>query len=271
MSDSSPIPLHAVLLTVAYEGTSFHGYAVQPAARTVAGELLQAVQKLDPSVSRLRGASRTDAGVHAVGQRVAFDTVRSIPSRGWVLGLSRHLPVDVAVRGAGQVPLGYDPRAHSLEKHYRYTLLEDVCRDPLLERYAWRMATGMDLELAKAEAAEAVGTHDFAAFRSSADLRTNTVRTIYELSVSRAPHDPRQIRIDVRGSAFLHNMVRILAGTLADVGRGRLAPGAVARALRSGARSDLGATAPPQGLCLRCIRLQPDAEGSWPVTANSLP
>jgi tRNA pseudouridine38-40 synthase len=262
----------AVLLTVAYDGSRLHGFAPQPGARTVSGQLLEAVQKLDPSVLHLRGVSRTDAGVHARGQRVAFDPQRDIPPRGWVLGLSRHLPEDISVRSAALVEAGYDPRHHSVTKHYRYELLLDPCRDPLLERYAWRLADRCDLQLAMTEAPTLLGTHDFAAFRSSADARTSTERTITSLGITREPGDPRRVLVDVHGSAFLHNMVRIIVGSLADLARGRIEPGAFARALGSGLRSDLGMTAPPHGLCLRHVMLEPPPRDPWPPDgANTLP
>jgi tRNA pseudouridine38-40 synthase len=260
-ADSS---LPAVLLTVAYDGTHFHGFAPQPAQRTVYGELLEAIHKIDPSVTSLRGVSRTDAGVHARGQRVAFDPQQAIPPRGWALGLARHLPRDLAIRNAGLVLHGYDPRAHSVAKHYRYTLLIDTCRDPFLEGHAWRLATDFDLDRARAQAAALLGTHDFAAYRSSADLRTSTERTLHEVTLERDAHDTRLVLIDVHGSAFLHNMVRIIAGSLADFGRGRLALGAFERAFTSGAREDLGVTAPPQGLCLQSVQLDPDGTDRWP-------
>jgi len=253
------------LLTVAYEGTAFHGYAAQPGARTVAGELLDAIRKMDPSVQELRGVSRTDAGVHARGQRVAFDAEKAIAPRGWVLGLTSHLPSDIAVRAAGAAALGFDPRRHSVAKHYRYTLLTDPCRDPFVEPFAWRLVQGFDLELAREQACLLVGTHDFAAYRSSADTRTSTVRELREVSITRPAHDPRCVLIDVHGSAFLHNMVRIIVGTLADLARGRLQPGAFSRAFLSGSRADLGITAPAQGLCLQNVQLEPDAASSWPA------
>ncbi len=248
-------------MTVAYDGAGFHGFATQPSARTVAGELLGAVRAMDPHVRELRGVSRTDAGVHAMGQLVAFDTTTSIPARGWVLGLSSHLPPEIAPRDASIVAPGFEPRAHVLHKHYRYTLLEDCRRDPFLERTAWRLATPLDLDAARQAAAFAVGTHDFRAFRSSADERTTTTRTLLAVEVARALHDPRIVQIDVRGTAFLHNMVRILVGSLVDVARGRLGAPCVAEAIASGRRSDLGITAPAQGLCLMSVTL----DGAVPV------
>ena len=257
-----PLSVHGVLLRVAYDGAGFHGFARQRAARTVAGELLGAIQAMDPRVTELRGASRTDAGVHARGQLVAFDTGKDIPPRGWVLGLSSHLPPQVAPRWAARVPPGFDPRHHVAHKHYRYTLLQDVRRDPFADPYCWRLPVTLDLDAARREAADAVGTHDFAAFRSSSDERTSTTRTILSIDIARALQDPRIVHVDVHGNAFLHNMVRILVGTLVDVARGRLPSGRIAQAIRSGRRSDLGMTAPPQGLCLMSVTLD-DTASVW--------
>jgi len=219
---------------------------------------------MDPSVQSLRGSSRTDAGVHAHGQRVAFDPARAIPPRGWVLGLCSHLPSDISVRSAGMIDRGFEPRHHSLGKRYAYSLLLDRVRDPFLDRMAWRIGDELDLEAARSEAASLIGTHDFQAFRSSADERTNTERTMTGISVERVQADPRQVRIEVEGSAFLHNMVRIIVGTLVDVARGRLPAGACSRALASGSRADLGITAPAHGLCLERVRLDREPDEVWP-------
>ncbi len=121
---------HGVLLEVAYDGSAFHGWASQRGVRTVEETLLGAVVAMDPRVHAVRGASRTDAGVHAEGQLAAFDTTREIPARGWVLGLNQHLPEDVAVRGARPVGPGYAPRFAARGKRYRYRVLVDPVRDP---------------------------------------------------------------------------------------------------------------------------------------------
>ena len=256
-----------VLLTVAYDGGPFAGFVVQPGQRTVAGELLGALRELDPAVREIRGASRTDAGVHAHGQRVAFDTQATIPARGWVLALTRHLPREIAVRRAAFVPERFTPRFVSLGKRYRYLILRDPVRDPFLEGRVWR-APGFagDEPLARAgrEAALAVGTHDFCAFRSSDDPRKNTVRTLSAVNVTVDPSDARLVRIDVEGDAFMHNMVRILVGTIVDVARGTLEPGAITRALASGHRRDAGITAPGQGLYLEEVLLPDEGSEGWP-------
>jgi tRNA pseudouridine38-40 synthase len=270
VASTDPAGPRGVLLTVAYDGRPFHGFAVQPAQRTVAGELLGALRAVDPRVRELRGASRTDAGVHALGQRVAFDPDLVIPPRGWVLAMNRHLPREIAVRRAALVPTGFAPRFASAGKRYRYTMLVDRVRDPFLDGRAWRVEglTGAALDLARAEAALAVGTHDFAAFRSSQDERENTVRVVADVAVEVEARDPRLVSVVVDGSAFLHNMVRILVGTIVDVGLGRRAPGAVARALASRDRRDAGTTAPPDGLCLEEVRLTDPGVGEWPPSAS---
>ncbi|MFC1641547.1 tRNA pseudouridine(38-40) synthase TruA [Myxococcota bacterium] len=253
-----------LLLTVAYDGTSFSGWARQRHARTVAGELQGAVWALDPKASGLRGVSRTDAGVHARGQLAAFDTDRPIPLRGWVLGIARHLGPEISVVRAASVSAGFEPRAHVVGKTYRYLLLESPVRDPLLERRAWRLHDRLNHRLMAEEVQALLGVHDFAAFRSSADERSHTVRDILCAQVRRVGSDPRCIEVVVEADRFLYHMVRIIVGTLVDVGRGRLLAGAVARALRSGHRGDLGLTAPPDGLYLESVELDQPVGDVWP-------
>ncbi len=262
-----PASRAGILFTVAYDGGPFAGFAPQPGQRTIAGELLGALQAVDPSIREVRGASRTDAGVHALGQRVAFDPGRDIPPRGWALAVNRHLPREIAIQRAAVVPRGFTPRFANEGKHYRYLLLRSPVRDPFLDGRVWR-AEGIEgpeaLDRAALEAQSAVGTHDFAAFRSASDPRENTVRTLRRATVEIDPSDPRLVRIDVEGNAFMHNMVRILVGTIVDVARKRLAPGAIARALASHRRTDAGITAPPDGLCLMHVALSDEGREGWP-------
>jgi tRNA pseudouridine38-40 synthase len=253
-----------VLLTVAYDGGTFSGFALQPTARTIAGELTGAVRALDPKASALRGTSRTDAGVHALGQRVAFDSSLDIPLRGWVLGLAQHLPKEIAVVAAARVEPGFEPRRHVRSKTYRYALLESPVRDPFLEGRVWRQTERLN-QIAMAEAAaHLVGEHDFAGFRGAADEREETVRRLFRVELCRARTDDRILEIMVEGDRFLYRMVRIIAGTLVDVGRGRFAPDVTLRGLRTKSRSDLGVTAPPEGLYLDEIVLDAVVTESWP-------
>jgi tRNA pseudouridine38-40 synthase len=258
----------AVLLSIAYDGRRFAGFARQPNQRTIAGELLGALQSVDPTIREVRGSSRTDAGVHARDQRVAFDPTAAIPPRGWALGLSRHLPEDIAVRRAALVPAGFVPRFASLRKRYRYQITFDPLRDPFLEGRTWRLPERLDDAVLAAIAEEAralIGTHDFAAFRSSADERERTIRTLHAVTAERDPADARTLWITVEGDAFLHNMVRIIVGTLLDVARARKPPGAAARALASRERKDAGITAPPDGLVLDRVWLSDEGTDPFPI------
>jgi tRNA pseudouridine38-40 synthase len=254
----------AILLTVAYDGRLFSGWAKQPDRRTVAGELEGAVRAVDPRASELRGVSRTDRGVHARAQLAAFDTDQPIPARGWALGVARHLPAEIGVLRAAPVRPGFDPRAHVHSKTYRYSVLESPVRDPLLESRAWRVGHRLNHELMAAEIRHLVGEHDFRAFRSAADERIHTVRRILRAEVRKAGSDPRCLDIWLEGDGFLHHMVRIIAGTLVDVGRGRLPAGSIARAFGSGSRGELGITAPPDGLYLEEVDLDEPVADGWP-------
>jgi len=261
--------MKGVLLTVAYDGEHFSGWARQEGSRTVQDVLRAAIVSMDPSVKDVRGASRTDAGVHAEGQVAAFDTERDIEARGWVLGLNAALPEDVAVRAARQVPEGFEPRATSRGKRYRYRLLLDPVRDPLLRGRAWRVGHPLDLDKMEREAARLVGTNDYRAFRSARDERQNTVRTLSRVAIEK--EKDRIVGIVVEGSAFMHNMVRIIAGTLVDVARGQLDEGAVTRAIASGSRNDLGTTAPSLGLCLEHCELDLTFLGAEPIGGDRWP
>lgn len=253
-----------VLVQVAYDGTGFSGWAAQKHGRTVEDTVRGAIRALDPRAAGPRGTSRTDAGVHAEHQLAAFDTTLSIPPRGWVLALNQHLPDDVAVRAARLVPAGFTPRFASIKKRYRYDLLLDKVRDPLLWNRTWRIGYDMDMARVAREAASIVGTHDFCAFRSAGDERTDTVRTIHAVTVE--PRDDRRWSVTIEGTAFLYNMVRILVGTLVDVGRGHLDEGTIARALAAKERRYAGQTAPPQGLTLAAIdvALPEGTSEPWP-------
>src|SRR6185295_4214351 len=132
--------MNGILLTVAYDGAPFSGWARQANARTVAGELDGAVRAIDPKASLVRGASRTDAGVHARAQAVAFDTERDYETRKWTSGLAQHLPDEISIISTARVAAGYEPSRHSLWKSYRYLVLRSAVRDPLLAHRAWPIA-----------------------------------------------------------------------------------------------------------------------------------
>lgn len=271
-------PSRTILLTVAYDGSAYAGFAMQRNAHTVAEALLDAIAHFDPAVRTLRVASRTDAGVHARCNQVAFDTTRDMPVRAWVHGLMPRLPDDVAVRVASRVPAGFTPRFAAKRKRYRYLLLVDRYPDPQWARRAWRV-WGLDREAAarmERELAAVAGTHEFSAFASARDEREHRERTLApprvrwregEGALSQAP----MVAIDVEGDSFLHNMVRILVGTAVDVGLGRRPEGTVATALASGDRSLAGQTAPPDGLYLDELILEVERQETWPRVAEPVP
>ncbi len=267
-----PVSLHGVRLVVAYDGADFAGWQEQPAQRTVQSVLEEAISSMAGHAVKVRGAGRTDSGVHAEGQVAAFDAVRLIPPRGWMLGINRLLPVDLAVRAAFECAPGYNPRYDALDKLYRYVLLLGDPRDPHWRGRAWHVARvhtdgdgsrRLDLDALRAGAARLVGTHDFGAFRAADDERAVTVRTIHDIQVlpTYLGH-PDLLAIEVRGTAFLKQMVRILVGTLLEVGRGKRAPESLSALLVPGAaRGSAGITAPAHGLTMVRVRLgKKDAE-----------
>ena len=255
---------HAILLRLSYDGASFSGCALQSNAPTIAGVLHHALCQMDPTCGRLRVASRTDAGVHALEQYVACDTSARISSRGWLLGLTGLLLPQIAVTRVSRVERGFNPSREAVLKVYRYVIVQGTIRDPFLEGRSWRVFQSLDLELMREQAETLIGTHDFRAFRSSNDRRQDTRRRIRRIQLEPSEGVSPLLTIEVEGDRFLHNMVRIIVGTLVDIGRGQRVPGAFSRALSSGLRTDLGMTAPASGLYLARLFLRTDGEEHWP-------
>lgn len=251
-----------ILLFVSYDGSGFSGFWRQANARTVAGELQDAIWAVDPTATIVSCASRTDAGVHARGQPVSFVTQKELTTRGWVLAMAARLPKEVSVTCASRVPIDFDPRRDPIWKRYCYRVRRSQVEDPFLAPYSWRVGQALDLTKMRAEAETLVGTHDFAAFRSIEDTRPETLREMHSITLSEADYDC--LNIEVRGNRFMYNMVRIIAGTLVDVGRGKLKPGAGLRAIASGNRRDLGMTAPARGLTLEHVELRTWGLDAWP-------
>lgn len=272
MDPSASLPVaRALRLTVEYSGTRFAGWQIQPHARTVQGEVERALAVILREEVRVTGASRTDAGVHALGQVVSFETRAATPRPRLLAGLNALLPDDVAVLAVDEVPPGWSARFAARGKHYRYRILERRTKSPTEAATSWHVPGPLDLEAMQDAAARLVGTHDFVAFASKgADESRPTVRTIHEVRVSRqpgspwgadegppsrwpaagGPHERPIVAIDVAGDGFLYKMVRTIAGTLAQVGKGRRAPESLDAAIASRDRRQAGPAAPPQGLFL---------------------
>lgn len=245
---------------VEYDGTDFAGFQVQPGARTVQGVLEAALAALSGGVRRpVVGAGRTDAGVHALDQVIAFTYEGRLSAPELERALNAHLPPDVAIRDLRRVPAGWHPRRAARYREYRYTVWNGP-RSPLRERYALGVREPLDVAAMARAGAALVGRHDFSAF-GAADRQP--VRTVHAVRVrKRGP----LVTIDVRADAFLRGMVRRIAAVLIEVGRGRADEAVVATALASGRPALHGATAPAKGLCLRRVAL-----GRGRRTANRPP
>lgn len=254
----------SVLVRLAYDGTAFHGFARQPGQRTVQGEVERVLGELYREPVPCRGASRTDAGVHARGQLVAFDEPGAIhiPVEGLAKVLPARLGRDVvATRVWAEGTAGVEPRFGNLGKHYRYRIRIARLRDPLTDRHEWHHEASLELERMRAAAARLIGEHDFGSFRAADCQAKTTVRRLdaIEISASRRV-DARDVIIDVHGQAFLKYMVRIMVGTLVEAGRGRRAPESVEELLRRPDRTRAGMTAPARGLTLMEVK--------WPTAAG---
>jgi tRNA pseudouridine38-40 synthase len=241
-----------IRLVVEYDGTQLHGWQRQHNAPTVQQHLEEALAKLLTHETQVIGASRTDAGVHARGQVASFRTERDIALHGIRRGLNSMLPETIAIRDASEVPADFHPRFSATGKHYRYSILMRSDRSPRLRDRAWHHPEPLHVGSMQEAARILTGEHDFAAFRSAGCAAKTTVRRVETIALTRLT--PHQLDIDIRGNAFLRQMVRIMVGTLAEVGAGRRPAAQVAEILASRDRALAGITAPPQGLELIEVR-----------------
>lgn len=256
-----------IKLTLQYDGTAYAGFQRQPNGVTVQERLEDALRALtgDPGFKIGAASGRTDAGVHARGQVVHFTSDNRIPTDRWPHALNQHLPNDIVVHAAAEVPADFHARYWALAKRYRYTIDHGVFPAILTRRYAYHWPKEQPSLLAMREAALLIaGRHDFAAFRSSGGAAKTSVRTVHELTVS---HEPPYIYIDIEADGFLYNMVRIIAGTLVEVGSGKRSLAEVTQALKTGDRRYAGKTLPAHGLCLEVVRYGNGPKGRpdfWP-------
>ena len=245
-------PARNLRLLVEYDGTDFHGWQRQKGGlRSVQQSLEDAVRVMTGQTALVRGAGRTDAGVHAMGQVANFRITEGpglrIPTGGFLRGLNANLPPDVAVLELCEAPESFDARLAARGKHYRYQIWNHLVRSPLHSRRSWHCRAPLDLAVMRQAADVLVGEHDFAAFRAADCERKTTRRLLRQVAVSR---QGALVTIDVEGTAFLKHMVRILSGTLVEVGRGELSVSDVAALLEHGDRTRGGVTAPACGLTL---------------------
>lgn len=243
--------MRRVKLTIAYDGTNYCGWQVQPNGITIEEVLNKALSKLTGENIVVIGASRTDSGVHAMGNVAVFDTNTTIPPERIAMAVNRILPEDIVVVKSEEVPLDFHPRYCDCEKTYEYHIVNTRIPIPTKRLTNYFVSYELDIEKMREGASYLVGEHDFASFCNIKTDVESTVRTVKELEILK---NGNEITIRISGNGFLYNMVRIIVGTLIRVGRGFYEPKQVKEILEAKNRKAAGVTAPPHGLMLMEIR-----------------
>jgi len=254
-----------IKIVVEYDGTGYHGWQSQVNANTVQGVLGDAVRRITGENCGIIGASRTDVGVHAVGQVANFITGSKIPVERFPQALNSALPDDIVVKAAEEVGLDFHSTYSANGKRYRYLIHNSPFPSALLRHRAFHVTQPLDVDAMQEACRHFLGTHDFSAFRASGSRVKTSERTIFEVSVRKRgdgsaasqgdngtvpPFLPVLVEFEILGSGFLYNMVRIIAGTLAEVGAGKRSPGDMPAIIESRDRKKAGKTAPAHGLYL---------------------
>ena len=247
------------LLTLAYDGTNYCGFQVQPNGRSVAATFQDALEAVLGSRPDIKGCSRTDAGVHALGFRLNFHADTRIPPQKLPLALNQHLPPDIRVLAAQTVPEDFHARYSAKSKEYIYRIHNSAVADPFQNGLCWRFPGPLDAGRMERAAQYLVGKHDFVSFMSSGSDIADTVRTVYFAHVRREGDD---ITFHVCADGYLYNMVRIFVGTLVEAGAGRMPPERVRDILEEKKRSLAGDTAPAQGLFLYKVNYSEEEAGN---------
>lgn len=236
-----------IALKIEYDGKNYCGWQCQQNGDTVQRQIELALDSLTGEGARVHGSGRTDAGVHALGQVAHFDTESSIPAEKFAYALNAQLPRDISVRQSFEAAADFHARFSAKGKHYRYVICNEPQRPALWHGRCMHVPYPLEVAAMRDAAAHFTGEHDFAALQSAGSAVKDTVRTIYSLEIAQ---EGGFITLDVKGNGFLYNMVRIMVGTLIEIGAGKLAPQAVADILAGGERAAAGATAKACGLYL---------------------
>ncbi|MGL5677491.1 MAG: tRNA pseudouridine(38-40) synthase TruA [Cellulosilyticaceae bacterium] len=237
-----------IQLIVAYDGSNYHGFAKQKNAVTIQETMEETIYKLTGQRVDVVSSGRTDTGVHAKAQCCIIDIETTIPVERFARAMNARLPKDIVIKDARLVKAEFHPRFMAKKKTYRYQILTSVARDPFIGKYSYFYPYPLDEAKMKAAAACIEGTHDFKCFCAAGSTVVDTTRTVYYIKVSKQDD---LIQIDVCGNGFLYNMVRIIAGTLVEVGRGRFKVEDVAEIIKNKDRNLAGPTAPAEGLTLQ--------------------
>ena len=242
--------MRRIKLTVAYDGTNYHGWQVQPGSPTIEGELNKHLSDLFKEEISVIGASRTDSGVHALCNVAVFDTDARIPAEKIAYALNQRLPEDIRIRRSEEVATDFHPRKQATKKTYEYKILNEEFLNPVERLYAHFTYVPLDENKMREGAKYLIGEHDFQSFCAAGSTAESTVRTIYDITVDR---NGNMISIKVTGNGFLYNMVRIIAGTLIEVGKGRFTPEQIREILNAKDRTKAGLCAPACGLYLKDV------------------
>lgn len=276
--DTPAYPFKTWRLWVAYDGSEYVGWQIQPGKPSVEDNLKKALERVVGHLVSLRVAGRTDAGVHARGQAVSVRLACRLSQRQMVLALATQLPPSIVVTRADIMPEGFDARLQSVGKQYVYRILQGLSNDPFEGRYTWHIKQTLDIQAMQTAANVLVGEKDFESFRSASCVAEHARRYIWSICIQQ---QAKVISIDIRGNAFCHNMVRIIVGTLVDVGRGKLTAQDVERMLLAKDRTLAGQTAKPYGLSLEKVYYPDELQEAnippgavfprYPVTNDSWP
>jgi tRNA pseudouridine38-40 synthase len=244
--------MRTLKLTIAYDGTAYAGWQSQRGGRTVQDALEATIEKITGQAVRVLASGRTDAGVHAMGQVVSFETGSRLPVEVLRRALNAELPRDMAVLDACEVRAGFHATHDAVRKRYRYVIHDGPVRDVFRRHYCWQYRGGrLDPDAMRRAAAALVGTHDFSSFETSGAPRKTSVRTVYEITVERGRGGEQDlVFFEIEANGFLYNMVRAIVGTLVEVGRGVRPESWPAEVLAAADRRRAGRTAPPEGLFL---------------------
>ena len=242
--------MRRIMLTVAYDGTNYCGWQIQPTGITIEEVLNQALSHLLKEEIHVLGVSRTDSGVHALGNLCVFDTETRIPAEKICYAVNQGLPGDIVVQKSEEVPLGYHPRKCNSEKTYEYVIYNNRLPNPVERLYSYFFYMPLDVDKMKEATSYLIGRHDFASFCGSGAQVKTTIRTVTSMDVWR---DGDMVTIRISGTGFLYNMVRIISGTLIEIGNGQYPPERMDKILKACDRAAAGPTAPAQGLTLMGI------------------
>jgi tRNA pseudouridine38-40 synthase len=245
--------MRCIRMRVQYDGTNYHGWQEQPGLDTIQGTLVETLATILGERPAVEGASRTDAGVHAMGQAATFKTERNLEVARLQAALNSRLPADIAVGEMAEAPPGFRPSHDAVDKHYRYRIWRGPIKPVFEDRFVWHWHRPLDAEPMRSAARLLTGRYDFKSFQTGGTPRENTVREIGRFDVT---EHGTELHIDVEGDGFLYRMVRNLVGTLTEVGRGHRTPEWVTQVRKAKDRAAAGPCAPAKGLCLMEVRYE---------------